>query len=155
MLSAEKRIKCCNRIAALLMAVLLVGQFVPYWQYGEGLSASINGYVWFPTEHQGLTEELNPLVEKYPCNQAALVAIPVLLLSALGVLLCLFRSDRPMTSLLPVMAGGYGLIGYLCSPVMRAGGLWWAHGIAFALLLALGLTALGQKERQGRADAGK
>jgi len=51
----SNRTSACNLICALLMIILLVLHFAPFWTYGEnGETASIQGYVWFPTDHGAL-----------------------------------------------------------------------------------------------------
>ena len=145
--SGKPSAKALNIISALLMVVLLACQFMPYWRFGEGETLSIQGYVWFPTKHPALTEELLPLVEKFPCNQAVMACIPVMILCLLGVWFCLSKSGKPLIGLLPVLTGAVGLLMYLTSPVMRAGMLCWLHVAVLALLLVTGILTLAGKKQ--------
>ena len=135
-------VKRLNRISAFLMIVMLACQFLPYWQFGEGEAVSLHGYVWFPTDHAQLAAELNPLVPKYPSNQAAMACIPVLLLCVFGAFFCLTKAEKQRTGVWPLLAGAAGLVLYLTSPVMRAGFLCWAHIALLALIFVAGLGTL-------------
>ena len=139
--------KALNTISALLMIVMLACQFIPYWHFGEGESLSVQGYVWFPTKHPALSEELQPLVDKYPCNQATLACLPVMLLCLLGVWLCLRKADKPKMGMLPFLTGLAGLALYLSSPVMQAGTLYWLHVAVLALLMGLGIFTMTRKQK--------
>lgn len=139
-------VKTLNIISALLMVAMLACQFLPYWQFGEGESVSLHGYVWFPTDHKPLTDALLPLVKNYPSNQAALACVPVLALCLLSLFLCLSKSDKQQMGIFPLLTGSAGLVLYLTSPVMRAGFLCWVHVALLALMLMTGILTLTRKK---------
>lgn len=131
-----------NLLCVLAMLVMLVCQFMPYWNYGEGMSLSIQAYIWFPDYHKELTDELLPLVEQFPCNHAVTAALPVMILCLAGVFVCLRKKAARGTGALPVLAGGYGLMAYLLDPVMRAGAGLWLHIAVLILLLLAGIWTM-------------
>lgn len=135
-------VKKRNLICALTMLVMLVCQFVPYWSYGDGMTLSIQRYIWFPDYHKELTEELLPLVDQFPCNHAVTAALPVMILCLAGLVVCLRKKATRGAGVLPVMAGGYGLIAYLIDPVMRAGAGLWLHIAVLILMLLAGIWTM-------------
>lgn len=125
--------------SALLMAILLVLQFTPFWQYGEaGESCSISGYVWFPSDQKQLESWITAQAEDHDLNSFVGMPILVLVLSAVGAVLCLIKPDSGWTPVLPAACGVAGLIAYLGSAALRLGTGWTWH-----LLICIVLTALG------------
>lgn len=149
----ETKGKTCNRVAALLMALLLILQFVPYWHYGEGeaLSASVNGYVWFPYHHQELTAQLAAQGTGHYINDVAYPMVGVFVLCVLGTLFCLWKSGSALSAVLPVMAGALGLFGYLSAPAFQAGGWYWQHVLLFVLMIVMGVCAIALHCRARKA----
>ncbi|MBE5811397.1 MAG: hypothetical protein E7318_10750 [Clostridiales bacterium] len=131
-----------NLLCALIMLIMLVCQFLPYWNVSEGMSLSIQTYIWFPDYHKELTDTLLPLVEQFPCNHAVTAALPVMILCLAGLIICLRKSAGRGAGILPVLAGGYGLIAYLLDPVMRAGAGLWLHIVVLALMLLAGVWTM-------------
>ncbi len=150
----ETKGKTCNRVAALLMALLLILQFVPYWHYGEGeaLSASINSYVWFPHHHQELTAQFAAQETGYIINPVAYPTVGVFVLCVLGTFLCLWKSSSSLVAVLPVMAGALGLFGYLSAPAFQAGGWYWLHVLLFVLMIVMGVCVIALNRRARKAQ---
>lgn len=138
-----KSLKLINRLSALLMVVMLILQFTPFWHFGEGgaQTVSISSYVWFPDNHTDLNAYLKTVEEGHWVNSIVVVAVPMLLLCAIGAVLCLRASDSRLTLLFPVAAGLVGLIGYLGTASLRAGA-WGLPVVVCAAMLLLGLCGL-------------
>jgi len=135
----------CNWICALLMIVLLVMQFTPFWYYGEaGESCSISGYVWFPSDQKDLESWLGTQADGHDLNSFVGMPILVLVLSAVGAVLCLIKPDKGMISLLPTLCGVVGGIAYLTTPALKLGSGWAWHLLICIALLALGIYSLVQ-----------
>lgn len=133
-----------NVICAILMLVLLVMQFMPFWTYGDpATSVSIQGYIWFPGNHTGLDQALKESVSAdYSINDVLLMPILTLVLGAAGIVLCLLKSANPFVSLLPAACGLAGTWGYLTGTAFHVGSGWVFHLILCIVLLALGLISL-------------
>lgn len=133
-----------NVICAVLMLVLLVLQFMPFWTYGDPATpVSIQGYIWFPGDHTGLDKALKESVSTdYSINDVLLMPILTLVLGAVGIVLCLIQSDNPFVSLLPAACGLAGTWGYLTGAAFHVGSGWEFHLILCIALLALGLISL-------------
>ena len=129
-------------ICVILMIASFVLQCVPFWNFGE-VEASINGLIWRPRVH----EELQTIFSQetggtFDLN--ALVLYPVLqTVSALvGAVICLFLLNRPISALLPICCGVFGMLAYLTNPVLQMGNLWGLHLAVSILLLICGCAAL-------------
>lgn len=155
MKSLKESTKLFNILCAVVMAVLLVLEFTPYWHYGEGeeaASASINAYIWMPSDQGDLINYFgDALGEKPDINNEIGTPILILVLSLLGVVLCCVKPALPLSSLCGAVLGISGLMGYLGSAVLKLGSLWGLHlGLCIAALAlgALGLAAffLGQRK---------
>lgn len=138
-----RNMKLCSRIAAILMALMLGCQFLPYWHYGaeDAMAASVNGYVWFPHHHVELSDELKAAEEGYSINGVAYPSVLILILCALGAVVGLWKSDSMLACLLPTGCGAFGLWAYLTTSAMKAGSLWWLHVLLLAGMLAMGVLS--------------
>jgi len=132
-------------VCALLMLVLLAMQFLPYWTYGEEgtLQASIGQYVWFPGEYKELDTHLGEQLGKgYDITQMVTGPILVLVLSAVGAVLCLVKAGARATALLPMGCGAAGIVTYACTAALRLGSLWWVHLLLAAAILVCGAVTM-------------
>lgn len=128
-----------NVLGAVLMVILLVMQFTPFWQYGEtGESCSISSYVWFPNNNGDVESWLESQIEDFEINDLILTPILVLLLGGLGAAFCLLKRNSRMAALLPMACGIVGTVGYLGNAALRLGNGW-----AFHLLLCIAIAAAG------------
>ena len=85
--------KTFNIITIILMGVLLVLHFLPFWSY-DGISTSIQSYVWFPTDHAPLESYIAGQVGgDYQINDIVLMPILVLVMTVIGIILCIAKSD--------------------------------------------------------------
>ena len=133
-------------MCAVLMAILLVLQFTPFWHYGEaGESASISGYVWFPDDYKALDSWLGEQAEGHDLNSFVGTPILLMVLSVLGAVVCLVKPEKSLTALMPTVCGAAVLIAYLTTPVLRLGAGWTWHLLIGTLLLALGIYGLMQR----------
>ncbi len=132
-------------ISAVLMILLLLMQFTPFWQVGDGAaSVSIQGYVWFPGNHLDLTKELQTQLNDPSFEVGRIVLMPVLelVLCCVGAVFCFAKSNNPLVMLFPAAAGIAGIWGYL-EPAFRSGHLWPLHLALSVLLLAAAIIFYG------------
>ena len=139
-----KLTKVMNIACAVLALLLLVMQFTPFWHMGEGTEpVSIGGYVWFPSDHGEVTSYLQEQVSSdFKINDIIGMPILVLLLGAASMVLCIWKMNNPLVSILPIACGLSGVWGFLTKAAFRLGSTW---GFQFALcigLIALGAAAL-------------
>lgn len=141
----------CNSICVILSLSLLILQFSPFWQTEEG-AVAIQGYVWFPTSHAGLQSVLREATgnDAFSVNDILTMPILVLLTGTAGIVIGLWKRQKPLALLLPTFCGLVGIWGYLVNPVMRLGMNWGLHlglCVAMAVTGAVGLLALWRKPR--------
>ena len=129
----------CIACAAVLV-LLLIAQFVPFWQDGE-TSASISAYVWFPSDNKAVTTYLQGHLGS-DFDVGSMVACPVALLAgaAISLWMCLFMQSKRITPIITALTGLAGTIGYLATPALQLGSLWGLH-LGLCILL-LGLAAV-------------
>lgn len=145
-------------LCALAALALVVLQFIPYWHFGEGASASVNGYIWMPSDHSDLTKYFEEaLDEKVDINNEIGTPILMLVLGVATIGLCCWKPKGPLPSLCGAAQGLTGVIGYLRSPVLRLGSLWGLQlGLSVAVLVlgaaGIVLLLLG-REKGGAASA--
>ena len=135
-----------NRLCALLVLLLLVFQFLPLWNVGEGedaQSVSMHSYIWFPEDHGEVEDYLTAQVgENYTIN--SVLAMPIILLVAglISLVLCFIKAEIPAVSLAPLVCGATGVWGFLFNPAFRLGSTWVVQLILCVVLLALALITL-------------
>ncbi len=140
----SNRTSVCNLICAVLMVFLLVLQFTPFWSFGEDAeTASIQGYVWFPTDHGSLEKYIEEATgSKHDINSILAMPILVLLLGAAGSLLCLIKHDQIWTAAFPVACGACGMWGYLSKAAFRLGTNWPFHLVLCIAMFVVGLLSI-------------
>lgn len=152
----DKRIILCNCISAVLLVLLLVTQFLPFYtcencKNSEDGTESISSYVWFPDKHRPITNELNKVYKevygddyvrengkkfKFNANDMALTPVVLFVAAVVGIVMCLIKSHKFWVTLLPLVSGGVGAWGYLTSPALQVGRNWVLHLVA-ALVVAV------------------
>lgn len=142
-------VKGLNLLCALLCAVLLVLQFVPFWAEGDG-QVSIGGYIWFPSDHKTLDSQLSAAIEGYSISSAVPMAVLLLVLSAVGIVLCILKMNNALSALVPLACGLVGTFGYLLHPAYRMGSGWQLHCLVCVAMAALAAVALAAGLRRMR-----
>ncbi|MBE5783418.1 MAG: hypothetical protein E7329_08920 [Clostridiales bacterium] len=127
-----------NFLSALVMAVIVVLLFTPFWHFGEGEAAqavSINSYVWFPSDNTQVESYFQEaLGEKPEINSVIVMPILLLIFGAIGTVLCILKADQPFVAVFPASVGVAGIWGFATVPALRLGSTW---GIMLALCIAL------------------
>ena len=134
-------IKGLNLLCAVLMAVLLVLQFMQFWTV-EDTQVSIGGYVWLPSDHKDLESQFSAQFEDYTINDTIVMPILILVLAAVGIVLSIVKVNSPLCALLPAACGLVGTIGYLIQPVFRLGSGWALHCLFSVAMLAVAAVTL-------------
>lgn len=130
-------VKLGNLLCALVMAVLVVLQFVPFWHVdGEGISTM--GYLGFPDDHNNLSSWLNSSIAGgFSINQIVGWVFFGTVACIVGVILCVkFRENAP-SALMSAVAGIIGILFCVTEPAFRMGSLWGLHLVLYILLLGL------------------
>lgn len=143
----------CNVVCAVLMLALLVLQFLPnYWTCQNDRpdkdgnyktdSASLQGYMWMPTEHKLLGNHFEDLYGKnFELNQVVLMPVVTLAFSAIGAVLALVNRRTKVTGKLGILVGAVGAYGYLSHPIFRMNALWIVHLVVCVVMALVGLTS--------------
>lgn len=161
--------KIINWISILLILVMIVLMFTPYWTYETReknpetgkreevvKDISINDYVWFPKDHKDLTKEFEDLYPeppkglskeekeawpKFSVNDLVTIPVLVLLLGVVVGIISLFRSHKPYSALLALLLGGFSTYSYITRPEFWLGNPV-PHIIVSAITAAVGLVGV-------------
>lgn len=129
--------KICNIMCILLMGVLLVLHFMPFWSY-DGMSTSIQSYIWFPADHAPLDAYIAGQVGgEYSINSILLMPIIVLVATVIGIVLCISMSDNILVGLVPLGCGIVGVWGYLTKGAFQLGTNWVLHLVVCIAMIAV------------------
>lgn len=142
-------VKGLNLLCAVLCAVLLALQFVPFWAEEDG-QVSISGYIWFPSDHKTLDSQLSAEIEGYSIGDAVPMAVLLLVLSAVGIVLSILRMNNALSALVPLACGLIGTFGYLLQPAYRMGSGWQLHCLVCVAMAALAAVTLAAGLRRMR-----
>ena len=132
----------CNAVCAILMVVLLILQFTPFWEL-EGEPTSISSYIWVPSDHADLTTHFEKVISSdYSINSMVMPAILQLVLPVAGIALFLYRKEGIWAGIISVFAGLSGFWAYLGRPAYRLGSWQAPFAVSVLLLIAGVLTVL-------------
>jgi len=130
-------IKTINIVCVLLMTVLVLMQFLPFWTV-EGETISVMHYMGFPDEHNNLTSWLDDTVAGgFAINNLVGWFFFTVALSIVGAVLCIKNWDKPLAGLLPGICGVVGIAYCVSEPAFRLGQTWVVQLLLYILLLAL------------------
>lgn len=116
--------------------------------YTKTWDLSIQQYTWTPTYDScdGATEyfdwffkdQYNDKDFEFKVKDIVLMPVVVLVCAVLGLYFCLFKGDKPLVGIIPLLAGVAGILGYLTVPVFQVRNLipnmWMVHlGVACAI----------------------
>lgn len=148
-----KRTRVGAIVCAVLMLAVLVLQFTPFWHVGEGeeqQDVSIGAYVWFPSDHKEVDAYMKEQVgSDYTISGVVGVHTLVLVLSAVGLVLCLIKPAMPLSPILVMGSGLSGLVGCLGMKAFQLGSTWlWLLILFIAALVMGGLTLYWRMKQQ-------
>lgn len=131
---------------ALLIALVLALQFVPFWQHEAG-SASINAYVWLPSQNAETTALLQgALGEDFTVGNMVGGPAAELLCGIIALVLCIFCQKSIFAPLMAAVTGAVGAVAYLATPALQLGSLWGLHLATCLLLAAMGAVTTWWKK---------
>ena len=138
----------CNVVYVILMAVLLILQFTPFWEL-DGQQISIGGYIWFPTSHEDLTAHFQEVVAPdFKVDSLVISSLIQLLLPAAGIALLLYDKESIYIPICSAVCGIGLLWSYLSKPVFRLGSNWMIYPVLSAILLLSALIAIYVRKKQ-------
>lgn len=152
----------CNYICVLLMLLLLLTQFLPFWasSQSESGSVSISTYFWNPREHKDVAEDLKDLymeiygpglrsangkAYKFTANEILMPTLFIFITAAVTTVLCTLLAKHPLSAAAPFVGGLTGTIGYATVPALQVGQNWQLHlalSIAVLIVSVISLTGL-------------
>jgi len=137
----KKRTDICTWVCGGLMLLLLILQFVPFWNV-DGQGISISTYIWFPTNHPEVTSYMKgELGDSFAVNQIVLMPVIHLVACVVGMILCLMKKPVPVW-ILAVIAGVAGIFGFAAGAAFRLGSAWVLHLLICIVLLVAGIYTL-------------
>jgi len=140
--------KIFNYVCVVLMLLLLVTQFLPFWacencEESPNGTASISDYVWFPGHHKSVNKVMNGIYgADFNLNDLVLTPVLILVSSVLTIVFCTIKAKNPLFGIIPFIGGVSGVVGYLTTPGLQAGNNWIIHLILAALVLVCSLVVL-------------
>ena len=143
MLQEKKALtKIFNYVCILLVLVMAVMQFMPYFEIKGGETASLAKYGWLPNHLKALTNQLKSftgnrsLDAKYIATSSGIVLAAAVLYLIFGIKDA--RKEWPL--LLPLAASGYAIFSFLAYPEFKAGASWIVHLILYAVTFVVALV---------------
>lgn len=154
--------RICNYVCVVLMLLLLITQFLPFWECKEtcedcGGTASISDYFWNPREHKTVASNMKELyletygkdlkgdngkTFKFTANEILVPAL-VIFITAIGTaLICTVFGKKPVSALVPFIGGLAGTYGYSTNIALQAGQNWQVHLVLSILVLVVSLVGL-------------
>ena len=106
----------------------------------EEWQVSIQQYTWLPTfeSTKGVTEyfqnEYNTKDYEFMVKDMATMPVVVFFFALIFAYFGFFKSDKPIWSIFPLIAGVFAVITYLTQPIFQCGDYWQVHmGVAAAI----------------------
>ena len=158
-----------NYIAALLLLVLAVMMFMPYWHYTATESVretqvvdgrtktvskrvevekdtSMNAYVWFPNDYKPLQNALKAAIESKAAikvTHTVLQPVIMLIFSVVGAGFCLVMPSRKIAAFFPALVGAVGIWCFASISIYRVlNTLWIPMLVICCLALVAGIVGM-------------
>lgn len=142
-MAKETTFKIMNIVCIVLVLILLIGQFIPFWTYGdEPTTISMNDYVWNSRQHKAFTKELKPLIDKRLDLTEVWPAVAFLFLGVASFIFLLINPKDILGLGLPLVCGLIGIFQFLGTPIFRLGQNWVIHLVLFAVLTVVAVLRL-------------
>lgn len=142
----------CNVLCVILMAVILVLQFTPFWEL-NGQQVSIGSYIWFPLDHEDLTVHIQETVQPdFQVNSLVISALCQLILPVAGAFLLLGSREGIGVPICAAVCGAATLLGFLTEPVFRMGICWAVYPVLAVLMLAAAVISICVRRNQSEEE---
>ena len=142
MKNSSKNVKIFNWACIALIAVILVLQFIPYWNV-DGETFSIQGYIWNEPTNRVLSNYIKSFVGMdYKVGDLALTAGAHMVVSIWVAFLVLRRSTSNLTAYLSIITGVIGTIGMITEPAFQINPLWIALLVLNIVLVAVAVLRI-------------
>lgn len=141
---STRKTNILNILCLLLTLTIMILQFTPFWQL-DSKSVSINGLVWFPSDHKELIDYLmTELDGNFTMNGFGVVGFPILtlVLGAATFILCLMPDRRFLSGIIGTVFGSVSAVGYIINAAMRLGTNWQLHLVLCLAVAVLSLIGL-------------
>ena len=118
--------------------------------YSKEWTVSIQQFTWTPTfdSCDGATEYFQKMynTDDYEFMVKDIVLMPILVLfgTAFGAYFCLFKSNKALSGIFPLIVGIAGVVGYLTLPVFQLGAMWQLHMALAAVVLVISLVPMAE-----------
>ena len=161
----EKWTSVCNLICVVLLIVVLVMQFQPFWtcpgcktHKKVEKEVSIAEYIWTPKHHDSLTDEMTDYYREYygpdykdPITGRKFKFVPNYILPApltvflgcvVGIVGCVIFRKKFFMAGIPLVVGVAGMLGHLTYPAMMIGKDNQTHLILLIVVTAVAAISL-------------
>ena len=145
----------CNAVCAILMVVLLIIQFTPFWEL-DGQQISIGGYIWFPTDHEDLTAHFREVVAPdFKVDSLVFSSLIQLLLPAAGIGLLIYNRESLYIPVCAAVCGAGTLCSFLFKTAFQQGVQWYLYPVLAVILLIAAIVSVYvryKKPEHGRKE---
>ena len=145
----------CNVVCVMLMAVLLILQFSPFWEL-NGQQISIGGYIWFPTSHENLTAHFQEVIAPgFKVDSLVLSSLVQLLLPAVGIGLLIYNRESLYIPVCAAVCGTGTLCSFLFKTAFQQGVHWYLYPVLAVILLIAAIVSVYvryKKPEHGRKE---
>lgn len=137
----ENPTKAWNTVCAVLILVLLVTQFLPFWHYGTpDQTVSISSFVWLLTDHDAVSGALSEATgAAVTVNTVFAPAVLLLCFGVASLALILWKSESGLVAAVPLLTAAMGFWQYLGKSAYRLGDGWVLHFALCAVLAAVSM----------------
>ena len=148
--------KIIGAASVILLAAILVLQFLPYWQYTTNMkidgvktdvevTASMQGYVWLPEDNKDLTKLFQEETDNKKFAAGDVITLPVatLFLAVIGIVFTVINPNFKFLFLFPLAVGIIGIVCLLTNPVFKIQPDFNSLNYTLQFVCSILLTAIG------------
>lgn len=152
-----------NYICAVLMIVLLLTQFLPFWECvgcknHENKLISISAYLWFTDDHKPVTENMtdvyleyfgaglkdeNGKSYKFRANDVSETPVAIVIATVVCLFMCFWKPQKVYATVSALIGGAYGIYGYLTNLALQCGRNWMIHFFVAVVVSVVAAVAIG------------
>lgn len=142
MTTLKKQLPLLNTILAVLCLLMLILQFLPFWNDGETV-CSMQEMLWFPNDQNGIPGYISEQTGvSFNIDSVVWLTLVTFITSIFGAIFSLTKNASGWPAVFPAVGGFCAVWNYLSRAALQLGNIWGLHLAVGICQCLLGVSVL-------------